>query len=170
MLQDLQLLSVGLSEFVHGFTPLGGKRSRGLGACRLEQLQVFSLELVGQDTRTGKKIDAATRKSRLSTYLLGRDIAHKFPAPEMVWPSWIGTLPSFLKGIDCYVEETGKRGVFYPAYYNDRPSMIRSGRATISGPDMTPVLTFRNGQQEIFLPGSSLKGSFAAIAKRSCAV
>ena len=34
--QDLQLISVGLSEFVHGFAPIGGKRSRGLGACRLQ--------------------------------------------------------------------------------------------------------------------------------------
>jgi CRISPR-associated RAMP protein (TIGR02581 family) len=80
--QDLQLLSIGLSEFVHGFTPLGGKRSRGLGACRLEKLQVFSLELTGKDTRTGEDIDTATRNSRLRTYLLGRDIAHKFPPPE----------------------------------------------------------------------------------------
>jgi hypothetical protein len=29
--QDLQLISVGLSEFVHGFGVIGGKRSRGLG-------------------------------------------------------------------------------------------------------------------------------------------
>lgn len=40
------------------------------------------------------------------------------------------------------------------------PLLVRSGQASISGPDMTPVLTFRNGQQEVFLPGSSLKGVF----------
>lgn len=40
------------------------------------------------------------------------------------------------------------------------PLLIKSGQATISGPDMTPVLTFRNGQYEVFLPGSSLKGVF----------
>jgi CRISPR-associated RAMP protein (TIGR02581 family) len=40
------------------------------------------------------------------------------------------------------------------------PVLIKSGRATVSGPDMTPVLTFRNGEQEVFLPGSSLKGVF----------
>ncbi len=40
------------------------------------------------------------------------------------------------------------------------PLLIKSGHASISGPDMTPVLTFRNGQQEVFLPGSSLKGVF----------
>jgi CRISPR-associated RAMP protein (TIGR02581 family) len=40
------------------------------------------------------------------------------------------------------------------------PILIRSGHASISGPDMTPVLTYRNGRQEVFLPGSSLKGVF----------
>ncbi len=40
------------------------------------------------------------------------------------------------------------------------PLLIKSGHASISGPDMTPVLTFRNGRQEVFLPGSSLKGVF----------
>lgn len=46
------------------------------------------------------------------------------------------------------------------------PLLIRSGRATISGPDMTPVLTYRNGQQEIFLPGSSLKGVFRSHSEK----
>jgi len=46
------------------------------------------------------------------------------------------------------------------------PLLIRSGRATVSGPDMTPVLTFRNGQQEIFLPGSSLKGAFRSHSEK----
>lgn len=46
------------------------------------------------------------------------------------------------------------------------PLLIRSGGATVSGPDMTPVLTFRNGQQEIFLPGSSLKGIFRSHSEK----
>ncbi len=46
------------------------------------------------------------------------------------------------------------------------PLLIRSGRATVSGPDMTPVLTFRNGQQEVFLPGSSLKGVFRSHSEK----
>src|SRR5256886_17531821 len=51
------------------------------------------------------------------------------------------------------------------------PLLIKSGRATISGPDMTPVLTFRNGQQEVFLPGSSLKGVFRShIEKIVCSL
>jgi CRISPR-associated RAMP protein (TIGR02581 family) len=49
------------------------------------------------------------------------------------------------------------------------PLLIRSGRATVSGPDMTPVLTFHNGRQEVFLPGSSLKGVFRShIEKVVC--
>jgi CRISPR-associated RAMP protein (TIGR02581 family) len=40
------------------------------------------------------------------------------------------------------------------------PLLVKSGHASISGPDMTPVLTFRNGKQEAFIPGSSLKGVF----------
>ncbi len=46
------------------------------------------------------------------------------------------------------------------------PLLIRSGRATISGPDMTPVLTFHNGRQEVFLPGSSLKGVFRSYSEK----
>lgn len=38
------------------------------------------------------------------------------------------------------------------------PILIKSGHATLSGPDMTPVLTLRNGQMQPYLPGSSLKG------------
>ncbi len=38
------------------------------------------------------------------------------------------------------------------------PVLIRSGRATLTGPDMAPVLTYRNGQREVFFPGTSLKG------------
>lgn len=40
------------------------------------------------------------------------------------------------------------------------PLLVKSGHASISGPDMTPVLTWRGGRQEVFLPGSSLKGVF----------
>lgn len=51
------------------------------------------------------------------------------------------------------------------------PLLIRSGHATVSGPDMTPVLTFRNGQQEVFLPGSSLKGVFRShLEKIICSI
>jgi CRISPR-associated RAMP protein (TIGR02581 family) len=51
------------------------------------------------------------------------------------------------------------------------PLLIKSGHASISGPDMTPVLTFRNGRQEVFLPGSSLKGVFRShLEKIACSL
>jgi CRISPR-associated RAMP protein (TIGR02581 family) len=38
------------------------------------------------------------------------------------------------------------------------PVLVRSGHATLSGPNMTPVLTHRDGELQVYLPGSSLKG------------
>lgn len=40
------------------------------------------------------------------------------------------------------------------------PLLIKTGYATVIGADMSPVLTYRNGQREIYIPGSSLKGVF----------
>ena len=60
--QDVQLVCVGLSEFVHGYGAIGGLRSRGLGACTLEELNVSALELTG--------VDATERNRRLRTFLL----------------------------------------------------------------------------------------------------
>jgi len=51
------------------------------------------------------------------------------------------------------------------------PLLIKSGHASVSGPDMTPVLTWRNGNQEVFLPGSSLKGIFRShLEKIACSL
>ena len=44
--------------------------------------------------------------------------------------------------------------------HTEGPVLVKSGHATVSGPDLTPVLTYRNGKTEIYLPGSSLKGVF----------
>ena len=46
---DLQLISIGLSEFVNGYGIIGGKRSRGLGACILEDFKVTIIDLESQD-------------------------------------------------------------------------------------------------------------------------
>jgi CRISPR-associated RAMP protein (TIGR02581 family) len=46
------------------------------------------------------------------------------------------------------------------------PLLVKSGLASVSGPDMTPVRTFRNNQREIFIPGSSLKGVFRSHIER----
>ncbi len=61
--RDLQLLCMGLSEYMHGFGVIGGKRSRGLGACKLENLQVYALQL---------DVDEPARSERLRDYLLRR--------------------------------------------------------------------------------------------------
>jgi CRISPR/Cas system CSM-associated protein Csm3 (group 7 of RAMP superfamily) len=60
--QDLQLLCIGLSEFVHGFGTIGGKRSRGLGVARLEKLLVWELDLEG--------VDVAERNRHLAEFLI----------------------------------------------------------------------------------------------------
>ncbi len=46
------------------------------------------------------------------------------------------------------------------------PVLIKSGLAQVSGPDMTWVRVFRNGQEEVYLPGSSLKGVLRSHAER----
>ena len=48
----------------------------------------------------------------------------------------------------------------------DGPVLIKSGIATISGPDMAFVTVFRDGGQEVYLPGSSLKGMLRSHAER----
>jgi CRISPR/Cas system CSM-associated protein Csm3 (group 7 of RAMP superfamily) len=69
--RDLALLCVGLSEFVHGFGAIGGKRSRGLGMGKLTGLRVSALELIGEG------ITPEMRSRRLRDYL----VAGK-PEPE----------------------------------------------------------------------------------------
>lgn len=48
------------------------------------------------------------------------------------------------------------------------PLLIKSGQATVEGPDMTPVRTYRNNGWEVYLPGSSLKGVFRSHIERVC--
>ena len=62
--QDLQLLCVGLSEFVNGFGVIGGKRSRGLGTCKVDNLQVSTFDLA--------KAQPEYRSAMLRDYLLKR--------------------------------------------------------------------------------------------------
>lgn len=51
------------------------------------------------------------------------------------------------------------------------PLLIKSGQPTVIGPDMTPVLTWRDGKREVFIPGSSLKGVFRShIEKIVCSL
>ncbi len=83
--QDLQILCVGLSDFVHGFGAIGGKRSRGLGACRLEDLQVSKLELMGEG------ISESERNNRLKNYLLKREFS-SIETGEKFLNSYINTI------------------------------------------------------------------------------
>ena len=46
------------------------------------------------------------------------------------------------------------------------PLLIKSGIATLSGPDMAFVKVWRNGTEEVYLPGSSLKGVLRSHAER----
>jgi CRISPR-associated RAMP protein (TIGR02581 family) len=50
--------------------------------------------------------------------------------------------------------------------YVEGPVLIKSGLAQISGPDMAWVRVFRNGREEVYLPGSSLKGVLRSHAER----
>ncbi len=62
--EDLQLLCVGLSEFVNGFGTIGGKRSRGLGVARLTELYVWELDL--------EVADVNERNNRLANFLISK--------------------------------------------------------------------------------------------------
>ena len=58
--------------------------------------------------------------------------------------------------LKCLVNECS----FTLAIHTEGPVLVKSGHSTVSGPDMTSVLTYRNGNTEVYLPGSSLKGIF----------
>ncbi len=64
-LEDRQILSLGLNDFMNGFGAIGGKRSRGLGACIIRELSVYSLELDEKDEQK--------RRQQWQNYLLKRD-------------------------------------------------------------------------------------------------
>jgi CRISPR-associated RAMP protein (TIGR02581 family) len=65
---DLGLTCMGLSEFVGGLGYIGGNRSRGLGNCRIDDLQVYELDLTG---------DVSERAQHLKKYLLGKTTEKK---------------------------------------------------------------------------------------------
>jgi CRISPR-associated RAMP protein (TIGR02581 family) len=70
---DLGLTCVGLSEFVSGLGYVGGKRSRGLGNCRLDDLYIYGLDL---------SVDVPERAERLKNYLLGSTLEEKMTRVE----------------------------------------------------------------------------------------
>ncbi|MBI2566880.1 MAG: CRISPR-associated RAMP protein [Candidatus Schekmanbacteria bacterium] len=46
------------------------------------------------------------------------------------------------------------------------PFLVKSGRATVHGPDAAPVTTYRSGEEVLFIPGSSLKGVIRSHVER----
>lgn len=46
------------------------------------------------------------------------------------------------------------------------PLLVKSGIPTMVGPDMTPVLTMRFGEPQVYIPGSSLKGVFRSHTEK----
>lgn len=48
----------------------------------------------------------------------------------------------------------------------DGPILIKSGMETVAGPSMAFVHTYRRGQPEVYLPGSSIKGVLRSHAER----
>lgn len=87
---DLALACLGLSEFVSGQARLGGKRSRGLGACKLEEVKVYSLDLAAGTPEQ--------RAATLKRYLLGTKLEDKYRVEAdatRFMQDKIGTLPIF---------------------------------------------------------------------------
>ena len=66
------LLAASAAIMISVFGAIGGKRSRGLGACCLNDLKVSSLEL------EGKGVSVNERNQRLKNFLLKRE----FPVIE----------------------------------------------------------------------------------------
>lgn len=71
---DLTLISIGLIEFQNGFVRLGGKTSSGLGSCKLEELNVYFLDLL-PEVEEDEKIEVLS--GRLKKYLLGSSLEDK---------------------------------------------------------------------------------------------
>ena len=46
------------------------------------------------------------------------------------------------------------------------PVLIKSGYATVDGPDMVPVSTYRGGERVYYFPGTSLKGALRSHLER----
>jgi len=49
---------------------------------------------------------------------------------------------------------------------SEAPLLIKSGMERVEDPDMFPIKTFRNGKEEVFIPGSSLKGVIRSHSER----
>lgn len=89
--KDVQLLCVGLSEFVHGLGVIGGKRSRGLGVAELQDLQVSALELFHEGVDE-KEVSLEERKRRLRTYLINKEFSSVFSDGSQFLEAYISSI------------------------------------------------------------------------------
>ena len=89
--KDLQLVCVGLSEFVHGFGALGGKRSRGLGLAELQKLQVSALELDVEGVEE-TEVSAEERSQRLRSYLVNKTFSKVFTDGSAFLEAYINSI------------------------------------------------------------------------------
>lgn len=89
---DLALTCLGVSEFVAGLGHVGGKRSRGLGACKIERLAIYEFDLTNTN--------GEGRAQRLRQYLLGKTPEEKMtlvPNASQFLEARIRTLPIFME-------------------------------------------------------------------------
>lgn len=89
---DLALTCLGLSEFVSGLGYVGGKRSRGLGNCQIDNLAIYELDLTVEDM--------SERVKRLKNYLLEKTPEKKMtqlPDAQAFLEQQIMNLPVFKK-------------------------------------------------------------------------
>lgn len=67
---DMALISIGLIEFQNSFVRLGGKTSSGLGSCKLEELNIYYLDLQVPEVKD-KDLKVKVMSERLKKYLVG---------------------------------------------------------------------------------------------------
>ena len=78
---DLQLTCLGVSELASGYMSLGGRKSSGLGLCKLERLRIYALDFK-------EAADVAEKTKYLKQYLLGRKDSDKFPKHYEADAAW----------------------------------------------------------------------------------
>ena len=81
--RDLQLLCVGLSEYVHRFGVVGGKRSRGLGVAQLNGLQISALELFEEGVEE-REVSEEQRRQRMRDYLVKKAFSSQVDGPAFL--------------------------------------------------------------------------------------
>jgi CRISPR-associated RAMP protein (TIGR02581 family) len=94
--RDIQLFCVGLSEYVHGFGVIGGKRSRGLGVAQLEDLRVSALELFEEsvlleESVEMRKVSEEERRQRMRNYLINKKFSNEMDGSAFL-TAYIGSL------------------------------------------------------------------------------